>query len=296
MEPHVKDILWKGVIEDLFADFLRFFYTHAEEVINFERGFQFLDKELEQLYPGEEIRHPKFVDKLVKVYRRDGVEQWFLVHIEVQGYKDLQFPRRMFTYFYRVLDRFEEEVASIAIFIDDDKHYQPSVYEYNFLDTSIIFRYKTYKVIEQNIATLENSDNPFAMVVLAVLLALQKSELGDEGLLKISLDLVKRLFRKGFSKDKISIIFNFVKAYVCLGNREMFYKFERGIEEITFKKRNMGVLELATMLIKQEERKETTAELQTDFVRNLLNKTAFSLQEIADLVGVSIDFVIKVKG
>jgi len=292
MEPHVKDILWKGVIEDLFADFLRFFYTHAEEVINFERGFQFLDKELEQLYPGEEIRHPKFVDKLVKVYRKDGIEQWFLVHIEVQGYKDLQFPRRMFTYFYRVLDRFEEEVASIAIFIDDDKHYQPSVYQYNFLDTSIIFRYKTYKVIEQNIATLENSDNPFAMVVLVLLMALQKSELGEEGLLSLSLDLVKRLYKKGFSKDRISIILNFVRGYVCMGDREMIVKFERGIEEINFKKRNMKTREILLMLMKQQEREEA----QTEFVRNLLNKTAFSLQEIADLVGVSIDFVIKVKG
>ncbi len=193
----------------------------------------------------------------------------------------------MFTYFYRVLDRFEEEVASIAIFIDDDRNYQPNVYEYNFLDTSIIFRYKTYKVIEQNVAALENSDNPFAMVVLVVLLALQKAELGEEGLLRLSLDLVKRLYKKGFSKDKISIILNFLKSYVCMGDREMFVKFERGIEEITFKKRNMKTAEIYAMLLKEDA--------QANIIMNLLTKTNHSIQEIADLVEVSVDFVLAIK-
>ena len=203
----------------------------------------------------------------------------------------MQFPRRMFTYFYRILDRFDEEVASIAIFTDNEKNYQPGVYEYNFLETSIKFRYKTYKVLEQNIALLENSDNPFAIVVLAVLLALQKSKLGEEGLLKLSLDVVKRLFKKGFSKDKISIILNFLKSYVYLEDQELFLKFEEGIEEITPKNRTMGIRELAIQLITEH----TTEKVQTAVVKNLLNKTNHSLQEIADLAGVSIDFVIKVK-
>ena len=54
MEPGTKDILWKGIIEDLFADFLRFFYERADEVFDMDQGFAFLDKELGQLYPGEE--------------------------------------------------------------------------------------------------------------------------------------------------------------------------------------------------------------------------------------------------
>jgi hypothetical protein len=32
MKPKAKDILWKGIIEDLFADFLRFFYAYADEL------------------------------------------------------------------------------------------------------------------------------------------------------------------------------------------------------------------------------------------------------------------------
>jgi len=53
MEPSVKDILWKGIIEDLFADFLRFFYAKSDEIFDLNRGFEFLDKELDQLYTFE---------------------------------------------------------------------------------------------------------------------------------------------------------------------------------------------------------------------------------------------------
>ena len=82
----------------------------------------------------------------------------------------------MFTYFYRILDRFNKEVASMAIFTDNDNNYQPDCYEYNSLDTSNIFRFKTYKVKGQDVAALEKSDNPFATVVLTVLMALRKSK------------------------------------------------------------------------------------------------------------------------
>ena len=160
MTPSAKDILWKGIIEDLFADFLRFFYTEADEIFDMNRGFEFLEKELGELYPGQDISHPVFVDKLVKVYRKDGKEEWLLIHIEVQGYMDYWFTRRMFTYFYRILDRFDREVASIAIFTDTYQNYQPDKYEYNCLGTSNIFRFKTYKIKGQNAKDLENSNNP----------------------------------------------------------------------------------------------------------------------------------------
>ena len=70
-----------------------------------ERGFEFLDKELAELDPQpDEEKDSRFADKLVKVYHRDGVEEWVLLHVEVQGdTKDRDaFAERMFTYFYYV--------------------------------------------------------------------------------------------------------------------------------------------------------------------------------------------------
>jgi hypothetical protein len=295
MTPKAKDVLWKGIIEDLFADFLRFFYTGADELFDMDKGFEFLDKELGQLYPGKDIKDPKFVDKLVKVYKKDGTEEWLLIHLEVQGYHDKLFARRMFTYFYRILDRFDKEVASIAVFSDNDKNYQPDRYVYSSLDTSNIFRFKTYKIKGQDMAALENSDNPFAIVILTVLIALQKQEIKQDELLNLSVELAKRLFRKGFSRVKVNHLLDFIKAYVFLDNQEICLKFEEEIDIITAKNKTMGIRELATQLIEERGIEKGEMKAKTATVTNMLLRSNLSLSEIADFASVSVDFVIEVK-
>ena len=83
------DNLWKAILEDVFDDFLTFFYPDSGQLFDLDKGFEYLNKELEQLFPPEEdIYALRFVDKFVKVYTRQGTEQWILVHVEVQGYAD----------------------------------------------------------------------------------------------------------------------------------------------------------------------------------------------------------------
>ena len=110
MKQRKSDILWKVILEEVFPDLLRFIYPDADEVYNMERGFEFLDKELAELDPQpDEKKDSRFADKLVKVYHRDGVEEWVLLHVEIQGdTPDLQaFAERMYIYFYRIRDQYE---------------------------------------------------------------------------------------------------------------------------------------------------------------------------------------------
>jgi hypothetical protein len=46
-----KDILWKGIIKDLFEEFLCYFFSEEIPLIDFSKGFEFLDKELSQISP-----------------------------------------------------------------------------------------------------------------------------------------------------------------------------------------------------------------------------------------------------
>ena len=86
MKQRKSDILWKVIIEEVFPDLLRFIYSDANDEYNMERGFEFLDKELAELNPQpDEEKDSRFADKLVKVYHRNGVEEWVLLHVEVQG-------------------------------------------------------------------------------------------------------------------------------------------------------------------------------------------------------------------
>jgi hypothetical protein len=142
------DTLWKSILENVFDDFLCFFFADAEKLFDMTRRFQFLDKELEQLFPCPDMQAPKFVDKLVKVFTKEGKEEWLLIHIEVQGYADADFSKRMFTYFYRIIDKYQKPVAAIAILTDRNKNIHPDTYEYDFLGTSFIYHFNTYKIIK----------------------------------------------------------------------------------------------------------------------------------------------------
>jgi hypothetical protein len=287
-----SDIYWKGILEDLFADFLRFFYPNADELFDIDRGFEFLDQECEKLFPVGDPEHPKSVDKLVKVFTKDGQEEWILIHIEVQGYKGKgDFAERMFTYFYRIRDGFGRRMRSIAIFTDNNRHFHPTEYIYQEEDTSVLFKFKTYKIIDQDPLMLEQSDNPFAVVILTVQLALRKKKLEPEDYFNLTISLVRRLYRKGYSRDKIAHLLTFIKCYVHFENREINAKFDTEIDKLNNKTRTMGIIEQMAE-IRAEEAIEKN---KTSFVKNLIKKTEFSDEKIADLAQVPLDFVLKIR-
>jgi hypothetical protein len=63
-----NDQLWKGVLEEVFDDLLRFVFPEAGKVFDMQRKFEYLDKELNELVPEPDKKSDiRFVDKLVKV-------------------------------------------------------------------------------------------------------------------------------------------------------------------------------------------------------------------------------------
>jgi hypothetical protein len=166
------DILWKSILENTFDDFLRFFFENADELFDINKGFTFLDKELDDITPAENLRAPKFVDKLIKVYTRS--EDYVLFHVEVQGYRDRDFEQRMFTYISRLIDKYKRPIVAIAILTDKSKTFRPVAYQYDYEGiTSIVYQFTVYKVLDQKEEALLKDNNPFATLILMVLLALK---------------------------------------------------------------------------------------------------------------------------
>lgn len=294
------DSLWKAIIEDVFDDFLRFFFPQADELFAMEKGFEFLDKELEQLFPPQnDSFSPRYVDKLVKVYMKDGREEWILVHIEVQGYKDKLFAERMFTYYYRIFDKYNKPITAFAIFTDDIIKYYPNKFEKSFLGTSISYEYNTYKITDQSEQELLISNNPFAIVILSVKAALKSKRINELELFQLKIDLAKTLLRKQFPKEKIRAIMNFLKYYVRFDSEETIIKFDKEIELLTGKATTMGIEEFLINRATEEGKKigiEEGIELQKySFVKTLIKDTDFSSEKIAQLAGVSLAIVEKVK-
>jgi len=78
--PTTYDSPWKEGIEVYFEAFVAFLFSAAHAEIDWSRGYESLDKELQQIAP-RSATGPRTVDKLIKVWRLDGQEEWILVHV-----------------------------------------------------------------------------------------------------------------------------------------------------------------------------------------------------------------------
>lgn len=178
---HKKDLLWKAVLEWVFDDLLRFLFPDADQVFDLGRGFGFLDKELLQVCPepGGEVAN-RHVDKLVKVFRKDGKEEWVLIHLEVQGETKSGdrpfFGERMFRYFNLVFAHYNRPVAAIAIFTGPDGHLLPNRFDYFFMNTRLSYQYNTLNIQDYSDKELIESSNPFSWVMLIAKQALLKGK------------------------------------------------------------------------------------------------------------------------
>jgi len=101
MEQADYDSPWKDVLDLLFDSFMALFFPFAHERIDWSRGFEFLDKELQKIAADAAVGR-RVMDKLVKVWLKSGEEVWALIHIEIQGQRETGFERRLYVYNYRI--------------------------------------------------------------------------------------------------------------------------------------------------------------------------------------------------
>lgn len=164
----IFDRTWKDGIEDLFEDFLLFFVPELHAKVNFQMKYSFLDKELLEMYlKGED--ETKYPDKLIEIQLKDNQKKWVYVHVEVQGDNKKGFPERMFKYFYRLYDRYDEKILALVIYTDSAKKYRPEKFEYSFMDTKLVYSFRSFKILDYTESQLLESNNPFALAVLAAL-------------------------------------------------------------------------------------------------------------------------------
>ena len=104
---------WKEALDWYFAPFLAFFFPLAHAGIDWAKEPEFVDKEIQKIAP-ESKEGQGTVDKLAKVWRRDGQEAWVYVHIEVQSQHETTFGRRMYTYNHRLEDRYGRMPVTLA--------------------------------------------------------------------------------------------------------------------------------------------------------------------------------------
>ena len=128
---------------------LAVFLPEIYEQVNYNILPAFLEQELQTIIPEPDSNH-RVSDKLVKLKLETGEEKWIFVHIEVQGDVKVDFPKRMFQYFYRIFDKYDQPIYAIAIFTSKSPSKEFDSYLYNFYGTKLIYTYNTYWIASQS--------------------------------------------------------------------------------------------------------------------------------------------------
>ncbi|MBF0163716.1 MAG: hypothetical protein HQM01_04260 [Magnetococcales bacterium] len=210
------DTPWKDILVPYIKDFLAFFLLEAHDGIDWEQGFEFLDKELSRIIREAQIGD-RVMDKLVKVWRRDGAELWVLIHIEIQGDRKSNFAERMYVYQYRAYDLYHVPVVGLAVLADDESGWRPTEYQYELWGTKQSYRFTAVKLIDHPVTELEESTNPFAMVTLAHIQAKQTRHRPEERY-QAKRRLIRRLYEQGYDRQQVIDLFRFIDWVLHLPN------------------------------------------------------------------------------
>ena len=110
----------------------------------------------------------------------------------------------MFTYNYRIFDRYNLPVGSFAVLADDNPHWQPDSFGYEVGGSRHYLEFPIAKLLRyaNQIDALLTSDNPFALVTAAHLQTRATRGKNSERL-QVKYTLMRTLLRKGWPSDKI---------------------------------------------------------------------------------------------
>jgi hypothetical protein len=278
-----QDELWKVIIPNLWVPFIHFCLEDWVEKIDFTRKPDFLDKELKRLLPRGKSKN-RAVDILMRVYLKDGTTQSFLLHIEVQGYFDPNFAQRVFQYYYRISDLFQEPIETLVIMIDEDPNYRPNAYQQVFGQTALNFAFRMFKLLDNPPPYFGKEDNPFSVVFEVAWYALKQNRLkNDDDLKALKFSLIKRLLENRIERTIIYDLLDFINIYLPFQNSEKGITFEQEIDLFIDKEEKMGTTTIRELYIQKVEERERKMDLKLQKSEKRGNEAEYLRQEEAKL-------------
>lgn len=208
------DSAWKEALTVYFEPFMAFCFPDTHRDINWERGYETLDTELQEIIRDAETGR-RLADKLVKVVLNTGEEAIVLIHVEIQGQEQSDFAERMYIYNHRLFDRYRQKVFSFAVLGDENTNWRPTGYSYSRWGFQSSLQFPVVKLLDYPPAILEESTNPFATIIAAHLeTQATRSDLPRRFQSKIS--LVRRLYERGYNRNQILELFRFIEWIMAL--------------------------------------------------------------------------------
>ena len=81
---------------------------------------------------------------------KEAIEQYF------------DFGKRMYVYHYRLFDKYEWQIVSLAVLGDERANWRPTSYDYSLWDCEMLFKFPIVKLLdyEGKWEILDRSNNP----------------------------------------------------------------------------------------------------------------------------------------
>jgi len=126
----------------------------------------------------------------------------------------------MFTYNYRLRDRYNRPIASLAVLSDDRPTWRPQSFTDELWGCRIQFDFPVVKLLDYgtNWSDLENNRNPFALVVMAHLKA-KETRSDDQARKAWKFSLTRRLYEQGYERQDVLNLYRFIDWLMVLPER-----------------------------------------------------------------------------
>jgi hypothetical protein len=210
------DSPWKEALTRYLPEFLDFYFPLAHQAINWTQPHTFLDQELAQIVRDSELGKRR-IDCLVQVTTRTLEIEWVYIHIEVQSQVDSNFAERLFTYNYRLYDRYHRPVATLAVLADERLNWRPGGFSYNLFGSQMSLQFASVKILDYapQLEELLENPNPFALVTAAHLLT-QRTRKDVQARYAAKWRLAKLLYERDWGKQQIIDLFSIIDWLMTL--------------------------------------------------------------------------------
>lgn len=291
------DSPWKIALDKYLEEFLDFYFPKVSLLIDWSVQPKALDSEFQSVVKDSELGRNR-ADKLVEVVLKDGDKRLLNVHIEVQSQKDSHFERRMFTYFYRIFDKYGELPLSLAVLADTNARWRPTKYKRKLVDNLINFKFSSVKLLsyEPQLEALQKSNNAFALLTAAHLLT-KRTKHNPTARKEGKLTLVRLLYKNCWEKEKIIDFFAILDWLMQLPPAEALefnqqlvqLEEEQKMQYITSIER-IGIQKGLQQGLERGLEQGVEATLRQNII-SLRDKLSFSAEKIANVLDVPLEKV-----
>ncbi len=127
---------------------------------------------------------------------------------KVQGTKQAKFAKHIFVYNYRIFDRYDRPVASLAVLADTNKQWKPTSYGFTVLGCKLSLEFPVAKLTdyEKRLDELLVSDNAFGWITAAHILT-QKTKKQHQERYAAKLSILRILYQHQWDKQRIIDLF-----------------------------------------------------------------------------------------